>query len=158
MLRTLLAALCLLCLSAPPALAAATEQERFEKKLSRFAQPAGALDLAKPRGLCVCQDEVAVKGVAILFFIAVGASINFRLLSDSPGTILSLVLAVVVLKAAVLIPAGRLFRLSFDQNSIFAAEVNRIFRGVPETDFTFQLTFPNSGFGGMVSRPFWCSA
>ena len=24
---------------------------------------------------------------------------------------------------------------------------------VPETDFTFQITFPNSGFGGMVAKP-----
>ena len=24
---------------------------------------------------------------------------------------------------------------------------------VPETDFTFQITFPNSGFGGMVVKP-----
>lgn len=24
---------------------------------------------------------------------------------------------------------------------------------IPETEFTFQITFPNSGFGGMVSKP-----
>jgi multidrug efflux pump len=42
---------------------------------------------------------------------------------------------------------------TLDQNSLFAAEVNRIFQGVPETDFTFQITFPNSGFGGMVAKP-----
>ena len=42
---------------------------------------------------------------------------------------------------------------TLDQNSVFAAEANRIFRSVPETDFTFQITFPNSGFGGMVTKP-----
>ncbi|HEY7586907.1 MAG TPA: efflux RND transporter permease subunit, partial [Candidatus Deferrimicrobiaceae bacterium] len=42
---------------------------------------------------------------------------------------------------------------TIDQNSLYAAEVNRIFQGVPETDFTFQITFPNSGFGGMVVKP-----
>jgi multidrug efflux pump len=42
---------------------------------------------------------------------------------------------------------------TLDQNSLFAAEVNRVFQGVPETDFTFQITFPNSGFGGMVVKP-----
>jgi multidrug efflux pump len=42
---------------------------------------------------------------------------------------------------------------TLDQNSLFAAEVNRVFRAVPETDFTFQITFPNSGFGGMVVKP-----
>ncbi len=42
---------------------------------------------------------------------------------------------------------------TLDQNSFFSAEVNRVFRSVPETDFTFQITFPNSGFGGAVVKP-----
>src|SRR5512144_1625318 len=42
---------------------------------------------------------------------------------------------------------------TLDQNSLFADATNRVFLGVPETDFTFQLTFPNSGFGGMVTKP-----
>ncbi len=42
---------------------------------------------------------------------------------------------------------------TLDQNSFFAAETNRIFQSIPETDFTFQLTFPNSGFSGMVTKP-----
>jgi multidrug efflux pump len=42
---------------------------------------------------------------------------------------------------------------TLDQNSSFAAAVNRVFMSVPETDFTFQITFPNSGFGGMVTKP-----
>ena len=42
---------------------------------------------------------------------------------------------------------------TLDQNSAFAAEVNRAFMSVPETDFTFQITLPNSGFGGMVAKP-----
>jgi len=72
-------------------------------------------------------DIEPFKGLLLgLFFIAVGASINFRLLSDSPGTILSLVLAVIVLKAAVLIAAGRLLRLTFDQNSIFALGLSQV--------------------------------
>jgi CPA2 family monovalent cation:H+ antiporter-2 len=72
-------------------------------------------------------DIEPFKGLLLgLFFIAVGASINFRLLSDSPGTILSLVFAVIVVKAAVLIAAGRLYRLSFDQNSIFALGLSQV--------------------------------
>jgi len=42
---------------------------------------------------------------------------------------------------------------TLDQNSRYAAAVNQIFMGVPETDFTFQITFPSSGFSGMVAKP-----
>src|SRR4030067_207520 len=37
--------------------------------------------------------------------------------------------------------------------SQYAAAANRAFMSVPETDFTFQITFPSSGFGGMVMKP-----
>ncbi len=43
---------------------------------------------------------------------------------------------------------------SLDQTSRDAAEANRIFMGVPETEFTFQITSPASGFGGMVVAPY----
>jgi len=42
---------------------------------------------------------------------------------------------------------------TLDQNSRFAAAVNQVFLSIPETDFTFQVTFPSSGFGGMVVKP-----
>jgi multidrug efflux pump len=42
---------------------------------------------------------------------------------------------------------------TLDQTSIYAAAANRVFLSVPETQFTFQITFPTSGFGGMVVRP-----
>ena len=42
---------------------------------------------------------------------------------------------------------------TIDQNSHFAVAVNRIFQSIPETSFTFQLTNPNSGFSGMVTKP-----
>jgi multidrug efflux pump len=42
---------------------------------------------------------------------------------------------------------------TLDQNSRFAAAANRVFQSVPETEFTFQITFPNSGFSGMVTKP-----
>lgn len=42
---------------------------------------------------------------------------------------------------------------SMEQASIYSAEANRVFMGFPETEFTFQLTFPSSGFGGMVLQP-----
>ncbi len=42
---------------------------------------------------------------------------------------------------------------TLDQNSIYATAVNKAFQRVPETDFTFQITYPNSGFSGMVVKP-----
>ena len=42
---------------------------------------------------------------------------------------------------------------TLDQNSGFTAEVNKVFMSVPETDFTFQATMPNSGFSGMQVKP-----
>ena len=42
---------------------------------------------------------------------------------------------------------------TIDLNSHFAAAVNKVFMSEPETDFTFQLTMPNSGFSGMVAKP-----
>lgn len=38
---------------------------------------------------------------------------------------------------------------TLDQNSHFASAVNEVYRSIPETDFTFQVTFPSSGFAGM---------
>ena len=65
--RNILAAA--LCLAAPPALAAATDQAQFEKKVSRFARSSD-FDFAKPRGLCACtEDAVGVSaGQAGLLF------------------------------------------------------------------------------------------
>jgi multidrug efflux pump len=42
---------------------------------------------------------------------------------------------------------------TLDQNSHFTAAVNEALRSVSETDFTFQITMPNSGFSGMVTKP-----
>ena len=42
---------------------------------------------------------------------------------------------------------------TLDQASVYASAAEDVFSSFPETDFTFQLTFPNSGFGGMVLAP-----
>jgi multidrug efflux pump len=42
---------------------------------------------------------------------------------------------------------------TLDQNSRYAAAANQAFMSVPETEFTFQITFPSSGFAGMVLKP-----
>ena len=42
---------------------------------------------------------------------------------------------------------------TLDQTSRDAAAANRVFLDIPETEFTFQITSPSSGFGGMVVKP-----
>jgi len=42
---------------------------------------------------------------------------------------------------------------TLDQTSRFADAANDVFLSVPETEFTFQITFPTGGFGGMVLEP-----
>ncbi|MBK6847852.1 MAG: efflux RND transporter permease subunit [Proteobacteria bacterium] len=42
---------------------------------------------------------------------------------------------------------------TLDQTSRFAAAANRAFLSAPETKFTFQVTFPTSGFAGMALKP-----
>ncbi|MBK8753954.1 MAG: efflux RND transporter permease subunit [Candidatus Competibacteraceae bacterium] len=42
---------------------------------------------------------------------------------------------------------------TLDQTSTFAAAANQAFLSIPETEFTFQVTFPTSGFSGMVTKP-----
>jgi multidrug efflux pump len=42
---------------------------------------------------------------------------------------------------------------TLDQNSHFTAAANRAFLSVPEADFTFQITFPDGGFGGLALKP-----
>ncbi len=42
---------------------------------------------------------------------------------------------------------------TLDQTSHFTAAANQVFLNVPETEFTFLITFATSGFGGMVVKP-----
>jgi multidrug efflux pump len=42
---------------------------------------------------------------------------------------------------------------TIDQTKLFAKKVNDVYQSFPEHKNTFQLTFPTSGFGGMVTTP-----
>lgn len=42
---------------------------------------------------------------------------------------------------------------SLDQTRLSAAAANEVFMSTPEAEFTFQITFPASGFGGLVVKP-----
>ncbi len=66
-------------------------------------------------------DLEPFKGLLLgLFFMAVGASINFELIIGNPGTIVGLVLAVMLLKMIILFGIGKLFRMGLDQNLLFS--------------------------------------
>lgn len=61
------------------------------------------------------------KGLLLgLFFIAVGASIDFNLLIQQPLLILGLVLGLAIVKLAVLFGLGRFFKIEFSQSLLFA--------------------------------------
>jgi len=65
-------------------------------------------------------DIEPFKGVFLgLFFISVGASINFSLIIRNPFMIITLVCAIIMIKAVVLFFSGSLAKLSFDQNLLF---------------------------------------
>ncbi|MCX5857402.1 MAG: monovalent cation:proton antiporter-2 (CPA2) family protein [Deltaproteobacteria bacterium] len=72
-------------------------------------------------------DLEPIKGLLLgLFFIAVGASINFKLLMEGSFEIIPMVFAVIAVKTVVLMGTGRLFKISFDQNLIFALGLSQI--------------------------------
>ncbi|MBP6687608.1 MAG: cation:proton antiporter, partial [Lacibacter sp.] len=72
-------------------------------------------------------DIEPFKGLLLgLFFIAVGASINFELIMDQPLLIFGLVLALMFVKAVVLLVLGKIFQLRIDQNIIFSSSLSQV--------------------------------
>jgi len=60
------------------------------------------------------------KGLLLgIFFIAVGASLDFNLILNDPGKILGLVALLVVTKMMILFSLGKIFKMGLDQNIIF---------------------------------------
>jgi monovalent cation:proton antiporter-2 (CPA2) family protein len=72
-------------------------------------------------------DIEPFKGLLLgLFFIAVGASINFGLVADQLGLVVGCVLVLVIVKALVLFLLGRLFKISSKQNVIFSFGLSQV--------------------------------
>ena len=42
---------------------------------------------------------------------------------------------------------------TIEQTKLFARQINDVYKAQPEAAGTFELTFPNGGFGGMVTKP-----
>lgn len=72
-------------------------------------------------------DLEPFKGLLLgLFFIAVGASINFHLIADQPGLIALLVLVVMAVKTLIMLGIGKFFKLDIDQNLLFGLGLAQI--------------------------------
>lgn len=66
-------------------------------------------------------DIEPFKGLLLgLFFISVGASINFSLLWESPGLIIGLLFGLIGIKFLVLFILGKFFGLNYGQNTLFS--------------------------------------
>ncbi|MDH3258851.1 MAG: monovalent cation:proton antiporter-2 (CPA2) family protein, partial [Deltaproteobacteria bacterium] len=66
-------------------------------------------------------DIEPFKGLLLgLFFISVGASIDFSLISSSPALIGMLVGGLILIKFIILLILGRVFKMGIDQNMLFA--------------------------------------
>jgi monovalent cation:proton antiporter-2 (CPA2) family protein len=67
------------------------------------------------------------KGLLLgLFFIAVGASVDFNLIMDQPLMVLGLVAMLMTVKAFVLFILGRIFKLEIGQNALFAFSLSQV--------------------------------
>ena len=67
------------------------------------------------------------KGLLLgLFFMGVGASINFHLIASQPGMILILTVVILTVKTTVLLIIGRIFKTSWDQNILFALGLSQV--------------------------------
>ncbi len=42
---------------------------------------------------------------------------------------------------------------TLEQTKLFADQIHDVYRSLPESDSIFQITFPNSGMGGMTTKP-----
>jgi monovalent cation:H+ antiporter-2, CPA2 family len=67
------------------------------------------------------------KGLLLgLFFIAVGASINFGLIGEQAGLVLSITFGILLIKTLILLGIGKYAKLSTDQNLIFALGLSQV--------------------------------
>jgi monovalent cation:H+ antiporter-2, CPA2 family len=86
------------------------------------------------------------KGLLLgLFFIAVGASINFHLILSRPLMIIGLVALVMTAKSAVLLSLGKLFKLAKPQNLTFSFGLSQV------GEFAFVLSNA-ARQGGILSQ------
>ncbi|MBL7905701.1 MAG: cation:proton antiporter [Bacteroidales bacterium] len=97
-------------------------------------------------------DLEPFKGLLLgLFFMAVGASVNFNLILNSPVTVAGLTLGIILVKAVILLIIGRFLRISNDQNMIMSVGLAQVgeFAFVTLT-FAAQLNILNARQTGLL--------
>jgi len=82
-----------------------------------------------------------------LFFMSVGASINFSLIMNETQTVLSVVFGLMIIKALVLAITGKVFGIRNDQNFLFVILLSQV------GEFAFVLL----SFSGQLNiiNPYW---
>jgi monovalent cation:H+ antiporter-2, CPA2 family len=72
-------------------------------------------------------DIEPFKGLLLgLFFIAIGASIDFGLVIQNPLQVLGLVVGLMTVKGLILFAVGKIFKLKLDQNLLFANSLSQV--------------------------------
>jgi monovalent cation:H+ antiporter-2, CPA2 family len=72
-------------------------------------------------------DLEPFKGLLLgLFFISVGASINFLLIANEPSKVFAIVFSLMAIKAGVLLITGKMFGIRKDQNILFTILLSQI--------------------------------
>lgn len=72
-------------------------------------------------------DIEPFKGLLLgIFFIGVGSTINFELINNKPIQVISMVVGIMLIKALVLLIAGKIFKIKNDQNLLFAFLLSQV--------------------------------
>ena len=91
------------------------------------------------------------KGLLLgLFFIAVGASIDFKMIASNPLLITELVAALIIIKLIVLFIIGKVFRMSLDNNFLFTFSLAQ---GGEFAFILFSFAIQNNVFDAGIANP-----
>lgn len=97
-------------------------------------------------------DIEPFKGLLLgLFFIAVGASIDFNLIIAKPILVLELVLALVLAKFIILLLIGKFFKMGLDNNMLFAVALAQ---GGEFAFVLFSFSIQNNVMEAHLANPF----
>jgi CPA2 family monovalent cation:H+ antiporter-2/glutathione-regulated potassium-efflux system ancillary protein KefC/glutathione-regulated potassium-efflux system protein KefB len=96
-------------------------------------------------------DIEPFKGLLLgLFFIAVGASVDFNLIASNPIMITELVIGLIILKFIILFVVGKLFKMSLDNNLLFTFSLAQ---GGEFAFVLFSFGVQNKVFGTELANP-----